>query len=188
MGLDQYIFRVSKPNLEDRVYKSEELAGFDRTAVVDFERNSNLYKQLIPYVVKRNVEVQLYDTAKMIVDYHLPSNSYIWKYGGEGIEIGGRDEEGNHISQAISEAEVAEKYTKTEIHPYYIWSSDEEWYWRKNYALAEWMSNNIKNGTENTGYYKLNKTLIKRINSKFSANIPEESATEESALFYWEWY
>ena len=179
MGLDQYIFRISKPQLEDRLYKNDELSGFCKAAAQDFETNECLYKQLKPYVVKRDIECQLYDTEKMIADYNLPKDSYISMYSTNGIRIGGQD---------ISHEEVDRKYNKTEVVSHYIWIEKEEAYWRKNYELADWMSKNIKGGTENCGYYRLNKTLIKRLNSKFKANVPAESATEECALFYWEWY
>lgn len=142
-----------------------------------------LYNHVEPYAVKRDVICQLYNVKKMIEDYNLPQDSYISVRGPEGIIIGR-----NGVNQNISDAEIREKYIKTEVIPHYIWKEEEEYYWRKNYELADWMSQNIKGGTENCGYYRLNKTLIKRINSKFKAKVPAESATEESALFYWEWY
>ena len=163
MGLDQYIFRISKPQLEGRVYRADELSGFTRVSALDFETNVSLYKHVEPYAVKRDVVCELYDTEKMIADYNLPKDSYIYMYNPEGIRIGGQD---------ISNEEVNSKYTKTEIIPFYIWNEKEEYYWRKNYELAEWISNNIKGGTKNCGYYRLNKTLIKRLNSKFKASVP----------------
>lgn len=179
MGLDQYVFRISKPQLEEREYISDELSGYTRVSAKDFETNVGLYKAIKPYAVKRDVICELYDTEKMIADYNLPKDSYIYMYSPNGIRIGGQD---------ISSEEVDRKYTKTEVVSHYIWIEKEEAYWRKNYELADWMSQNIKGGTENCGYYRLNKTLINRLNSKFKANVPAESATEECALFYWEWY
>lgn len=188
MGLDQYIFRVKKLELADRLYTSEELStmGLDKIPAEHFD--NEMYKQLKPYAVKRDVLCKLYDTAKIIEDYNMPNGSHIWSYCGNEITIGGYDANNQRVDKTITRDEIERKYIKTEIIPYYIFSTEEVWYWRKNYDLAEWLDDNMKCTRENTGYYKLTKTLIKRINSKFKAKIPEESATKESALFYWEWY
>lgn len=190
MGLDQYIFRIKKAELSERLYTSEELGtmGFNRIPAEDFEEHEDRYKHLKPYAVKRDVVCQFYDVEKMIADYNLPKDSYIWKHTHDNITISGYDANDNRIDQVISRDEINKKYTKTEIVPHYIFSTEDVWYWRKNYDLAEWLDANMKCAVKNTGYYKLTKTLVKRINSKFKAKIPEESATKESALFYWEWY
>lgn len=188
MGLDQYIFRIKKLELADRLYTSEELSemGLNKIPAEDFHQE--MYEQLKPYAVKRDVLCKFYDVEKMITDYNLPNGSRIWSYCGSEITIGGYDAHNQRVDKTITRDEIDRKYTKTEIVPHYIFSTEEVWYWRKNYDLAEWLDANIKCKLENTGYYKLTKTLIKRINSKFKAEIPEESATKESAMFYWEWY
>lgn len=190
MGLDQSIYRIKKPNLEDRVYTSAEISDLDlrSVAVSDFEENESLFKQLLPYVVKRDVECQFYDKEKMIADYNLPKDSYIWRYTFYDISLCGHNENGERVEKTISNEEVEEKYTLTKIVPHYIWYAEEEYYWRKDYEVSDWIANNMKCNVENTGYYRLNKTIISRLNRKFKTDIPEESATKESALFYWEWY
>ena len=190
MGLDAYIYRISKPELEDRVFTVSELSsmGLNSIPAVDFETNTNLYGQLRPYAIKRNVERQYYKTDEMISDYRLPSNSYIYFQSSEKIALCGTDDNGNRVAQDISARDVNSKYIGTEIVPYYIFQEEEEAYWRKNWDLVDWLEHNLKKPIENCGYYKLNKTLICRINSKFDRHASEESATKESAMFYWEWY
>lgn len=190
MGLDQYIYRVSKPELEDKVYTTKELGLFEElhsTAAIDFETNDCLYKELAPYVVKRDVQCELYDVEKMIADYNLPKDSHIWRYIGGGITIGGRDKDGNRIDQEISDKEIAKKYTKTSIITHYIWKAKEVQYWRKHYELQDWIYDNIDTA-ENTAYCMLNANLIAELNEMFDECIPEKDPTAESALFYWEWY
>lgn len=189
MGLDQYIYRVRKPQLEDRVYTVEELGKLNLTknSVVDFETNTNLFAQLAPYTVKRDVEGEYYNVERMIADYHLPANSHIVSFGSDGVELLGTNERGEYVKQQISEEEIFEKYIKIEVHPHYIWEEIEEDYWRKNYDLQDWIRNVIE-GVDNTGYYILNADLIAEINEAFNSNISEEDPTEESAVFYWEWY
>lgn len=190
MGLDQYIYRVSKPNLENRMYTAEEIAligNLHRVSVVDFETNTCLYEELTPYTIKRDIECKFYDVEKMITDYNLPKNSYIWRYGGGGITIGGRDDNGENVNQEISDNEIREKYTKTEVVPHYIWKAEEVQYWRKHYELQDWIYDNIDE-VDNTAYCILSADLIEELNETFKECIPEKDPTEESALFYWEWY
>lgn len=189
MGLDQYIYRVKKPNIQDKVYTSDELRRMDlsKISVEDFKNNPVLYEDLRPYVVKRDVECKFYDLKKIVSDYGLPQNSSIWMYSMKGIEISGTTKNGERVNKAISTEEIEAKYVKTEILPYYIWEEEEVEYWRKHYDLQEWIYNNIYE-VENTAYCILSTDLIKQLNKRFNEDIPVEEPTEESALFYWEWY
>lgn len=189
MGLDQSIYRVSKPNIEDKVYTAEKIStmGLCRASVEEFESDIHLVGQLKPYVVKRDVECKFYDVEKMIADYNLPKDSHIWRYGGGGISIGGVTESGERVNQEISDDEIQEKYIKTEMLPHYIWAEEEVKYWRKCYELQDWIYENIDTA-DNTAYCILSTELIHAINDWFGEDIPVEEPTEESALFYWEWY
>lgn len=190
MGLDQFIFKVSKANLENRTFTSDEIENMylNKIEVSDFEKYKDMYKALIPYTEKRNVECKLYDTAKIFSDYKLPANSYIWCYSPTGITIGYVKANGERANQEVSNAEIEAKYIKTEVIPFYIFKSEEVYYWRKEYDLCDWIENALKKQIENCGYYKLNKTVIKRMNSKFKSEVPVESANKEYAYFYHEWY
>ena len=188
MGLDQYIFRISKPNLEERVFKSEEINSMmlTKVSVEDVEKHSTLFKQVLKYAIKQNIEVEVYNIDKLFVDEGIPADAHIWRYGSDSVTATYHNEKDERVEVEIPNS-VVEKYKGTEIVPHYIWDEKEEWYWRKNYELADWIAGQI-GGTENTGYYRLGKTLIGKLNRKFKTQVPEESATEESALFYWEWY
>lgn len=190
MGLDQYVYRVKKPSLEDRVYTREEISslGLASVFIESVERAEHLYQQLFPYVVKANVSAQFYNVEKIISDYNLPKNSSIGYISSQdGIALYGTDSNGNHIRHAVSAKEVDEKYTITKVKPSYVWKEEEQAYWRKDYDLQGWIYDTIE-GVDNTGYYILDANLINEINDKFDADIPEEGPTEESAMFYWEWY
>lgn len=188
MGLDQHIFKISKPHLEDKVYTHNEIHRMELScaSATDFETNTNLFGQVAAYTIKRDLLCQLYDVQKMIEDYNLPSDAHIWHYADGYIEICGYND-GVRVNQKITDDEVKNKYTKTEMIPHYIWATDEAHYWRKNYDLQDWIYNTI-DGVDNTGYYILDESLISDINYMFDADIPEEDPTEEYAFFYWEWY
>jgi len=186
MGLDQYVFRVTKPKLEDRVYTAEELGnmGLNKAFYHEAEKDMSLIKELLPYTEIRDVRSHFLNTEKIIQDYNLPSDAYISYMGPNGMKMRGHNEE----EQFISQEEIDKKYVLTKELPCYIWHTEEVQYWRKNYELQDWIANVLKKTIENTGYYRLNKTIIHRLNGRFDADVPEESKTKESALFYHEWY
>ena len=63
-------------------------------------------------------------------------------------------------------------------------------YWRKHYELQSAFYDAIE-GVENCGYYVLNRATIENLRDEFPDDmeyVPCEDPTEESALFYHEWY
>lgn len=180
MGLDMWVRRVRKPNLEDKEYTYEELSNMDycMVSVEDVENEISMFEQLLPYTIVRNVLTQYYNKEKMIADYNLPKDSYIGMYSSEGIQISG---------QFISTKDIEEKYTITKSVPHYIWKESEEAYWRKAYDLQNWFYSNLKN-VDNCGYYILDADLIAEMNKKFNEDVSEDDPTDYEALFYHEWY
>lgn len=186
MGLDMWIRRVRKPNLADKVYTSKEIYDMGYS-MVSAEGDDSSIVQLLPYTIVRNVLTDYYNKEKMIADYNLPKNSYIGMYSSEGIQISGTNNNGERVSQFISDKEIEEKYIITKSVPHYIWSESEEAYWRKHYDLQEWFYEIIE-GLENCGYYILNADMIAEMNKRFDEDVSEEDPTSEEALFYHEWY
>lgn len=189
MGLDMWVRRVRKPNLEDKEYTYEELSSMDYSmvSVKDVENEMSMFEQLIPYTIVRNVLTDYYNKEKMIADYNLPKGSSINMYSNAGIEISGINENGERVSQFISDKDIEEKYTITKSVPHYIWKESEEAYWRKHYKLQDWFYDNLEN-VENCGYYILDADLIAEMNKKFNENVSEDDPTDDEALFYHEWY
>ena len=189
MGLDQYVYRIEKVNLEDRVYTSKELRelGFSFAEVRNVNEYLECYADLLPYTIQRNVSSEFYDIEKMIADYNLPSNSHIWMQSYNKIALGGYTDNGERVEQEITREEIEEKYTVTKILPYYIWKESEVEYWRKNYDLQDWVYDELDN-VDNTKYCILGKEVIREINRLFGECLPLREPTKESALFYWEWY
>ena len=188
MGLDMFVYRVKRPKLQDKVYTTKEIAekGLMHVSVEDVKNDMSMFEQILPYAVRRNVVVQYYDVEKMISDYNLPKNSHIWCYSYNGINIGGY-ENNQKIDQFISRQEVKEKYTYEKTEPHYLWETEEESYWRKNYNLQEWFYEKLGN-VENCGYYVLDAELIAETNRLYNTNIPEEDPTDDEVLTYHEWY
>lgn len=189
MGLDMYVYKVRKAELEDREYTTKELSDLNLSYVcVEDEYNvSDLYAQLLPYTIKRNASAECYDIEKMIADFNLPSNSHIGMLSYEMIVLYGTTDGGRYVRQEIFREDIENKYTITKTSAYYIWEQEEVEYWRKHYDLQDWIYDTLEN-VDNTGYYILNANVIAELNKKFNECLPEEDPTDESALFYWEWY
>lgn len=188
MGLDMWIRRVRKPSLDDKVYTTQELydMGYSVVGVEDIDNDASM-EQLLPYTVVRNVLTDYYDKEKMIADYNLPKNSSIGMCSSEGIRISGFNQDGERVSQFISDKDIKEKYTITKSVPNYIWKESEEAYWRKHYSLQDWFYNNLED-VENCGYYILDADLIAEMNATFDESVAEDDPTDDEALFYHEWY
>lgn len=190
MGLDQYIYRVRKPQLEERVYKGEEITstlGMHYTFLRDAEQDFDRIEQLIPYTVVRDVESSFVNSKKIREDYHLPDNAFVSYMSNAEITYSGQAENGNRVEQTISMREIEEKYITAAVLPAYIWESEEVQYWRKEYDIQDWIYDHI-DGVQNTGYYLLDAALIRELNKEFDEHLPKEDPDDESALFYWEWY
>lgn len=192
MGLDMYVFRITNPKLEYRLYSSDELASLSLTTctVRDIDLMEEATRQLLPYVSKIQVINDYYNVEQIIKDYNLPGDSYIGMYSSDGIKVGGKDKDGKYVSVNVSPEEIENKYTLTELEDAYAWKSEEVAYWRKHYSLQERFYDLIGD-VENCGYYKLDRLLIEQLREEFREDvedIPLEDSTEESALFYHEWY
>lgn len=189
MGLDQYIFRIKKAELEERDYKADELRdmGLNFISLTAAYKNLNLYSQLLPYTIQRSVSDEFINMEKIIEDYNLPKDSYIGMISYANIVVRGKNDNGECVEQEIYREEIDAKYTITKTELYHIWTSEEVMYWRKHYDLQDWIYETIDD-VDNTGYYILDAETIRELNREFEECIPIEEPTDESALFYWEWY
>lgn len=194
MGLDMYIYRVRKPQLEERTYTAEEISnmGFSSVDVEEVSGEMSLFEQILPYMVVRNVTDKYVNKAKIISDYDLPKNSYLSMSGYDGIKLEGTHNNGVIVRQFIGREELDKKYTFEKTVPTYIWRTEEEAYWRKHYDLQEWFYNIIEDAhdthVENCGYYVLDADMISEMNNRFDEHVPEEDPTDDEALVYHEWY
>ena len=59
----------------------------------------------------------------------------------------------------------------------------------KEYDIQDWFHENLSVQVENTGYYILDEDTIDEFNKAFPDDaFDAEEPTDDSALFYWEWY
>lgn len=190
MGLDQYVYRVRKPKLEKRMYKSSELRNMEDAHwifVDDISDQHDLIEQLLPYTVTRDVESQFIDGEQIFKDYGFPDDAYICFSCSTEVVWTFKDAIGNNVKLTMSRDEIEKKYTITKARPCYIWYGEEVEYWRKNYDLQDWIYDCLDD-VQNLGYYILDADIIRDINEVFNEHLPKEDPDGESALFYHEWY
>lgn len=192
MGLDMYVFRIRRVNLNNRIYSHDEIDALNlTTCTVDgFERAGSAMEQLRPYASKIQVVNDYYNLEQIIQDYKLPANSHIGMISGSGITVSGRDSNGQRVSADISSAEINSKYIISKTEDAYAWNSQQVAYWRKHYSLQE-MFYDLIGDVENCGYYKLSREMIEALYDEYAEDvgaIPLEDATDDVALFYHEWY
>ena len=192
MGLDMYVSRISKVDLEYRLYTSDEIndIGLNVCTIKDFENAGLAMEQILPYASKIQTVNEYYDMEKIKADYNLPGNSHIGMISPRGIRVGGRDADGQYVSVDISPDDIRGNYTITEVEDCYAWQSEEVAYWRKNYDLRDAFYDLI-GYVENCGYYVIDAEMINALQVEFEddmCDVPAENPTSEQALFYHEWY
>ena len=191
MGLDMYINRINKIELEDKVYTSDEINEISSMTCTlkEFERAGDSLAQLLPYASKVKIINKYYNLEKMAEDNGL-AHAHIGLISGEKIGINGKDSSGKTTLVYIPTEVVNEKYIIERTEESYVWSCEEVAYWRKHYPLRDYFYELIGN-VENCGYYLLDEEMIRDVKEKWSndtESIPIEAPTENSALFYHEWY
>lgn len=190
MGLDSYIYRIKKPEgLGDKVYSSEELRKMGLIAILAEYQDDPLIRELKPYCATVQVESPYINMQSIREAYDFSEDADVVAQCGDGsIIVSEKRPNGTEHSQEISGAEMRDKYLLNLVEEHIAFRRERIAYWRKDYNIEEFFSMKHEGGIENTGYYILDLETIKEFNSRFTPKLPEEAPSEDSALFYWEWY
>lgn len=134
MGLDQYIFHVTKTHYDEQhTFNRSDLS--DHVLIPAGEIDLPMYACLKPYCQKLKVLNEYYDVAKMRADHGLSDDAFIWRYTADSITIG----DGKHDVE-IDDETVRQKYTIQKVEEEYVCHTHEVYYWRKAYDVREtWM-------------------------------------------------
>lgn len=183
MGLDQYIYHVTKTHYDEQhTFNRSELS--DHVVIPVQEIDLPMYAGLKPYCQKLKVLNEYYDVAKMRADHGLSDDAFIWRYTADSITIG----DGKHDVE-IDDETVRQKYTIQKVEEEYVCHTHEVYYWRKAYDVREWFEDHIDSKIENCGYYPLSAETLEAFDRRFlDANFPRIPPDENSELVYHEWY
>lgn len=198
MGLDMFVYRVSKPHLDDElVYDYSDLDGIiisaydvDDPAVTELTSKSDVtvrkLTDLLPYTQLVKVRFKEYDMKRIQKDFGLPEQSYIGGSSSAKITVKSRNG-GKELEIPMST--VKKKYIVDVVENCLFAKCEEVMYWRKAYDVQAWFHGEIQPDVENVGYYILDEYLLKEYNEKYpDYRFPFEIPCGESALFYHEWY
>ena len=191
MGLDICIYRVSKPApFENRIYDIEDLQAKGYCVILPGSENSELFWELLPYTQRVKAKVAYLDMKAVRETYGLSEESYpcAWHANG-GIGILDPTAEDRIID--LTQEEIKNQFTDVREEDVLVYSKEEVAYWRKDYDVQDFFHDALGH-VENTGYYRLDESVICDFNFEAAISrwqsLPIEAPTEDSALFYWEWY
>lgn len=185
MGLDMGIYRLSKPKFDkNKVYKRSDINGI---ILSDEDIELPMFAQMIPFCQKIDIINQYYDMGKIRRDYGLFNNTHIFMLNSQSVGITDGEKD-----VTIPNGVIDEKYTLSKQESCYVCYREEVLYWRKAYDIQSWFYAILKEKTnsdvENTGYYLLTDEIIEAFNLEYPDHHITPDDSDDSALFYWEWY
>lgn len=185
MGLDMYVYRVEKPELDtSKVFDVDKISGI---VLSEEDINDPMYREILPYCDKVQAVRHYYDIEKLKAESGAESIHLSSIIGGV-LSFTGTKPDGQSVTISKSDAEIDESYTVDREETCYVCSYTEIRYWRKAYDIQDWFYDHIGH-VENTGYYILSKELLQDFNEKFEdEELPVEAPNEKYAYCYWEWY
>ena len=184
MGLDMYIFKAEKPNLDTGIVHDYDKLRNDGYSLFDKEDiDTPMLSDLKKFCVLIKAKAQYWDTEKIQKHYNLKERPHWCGCGPEGNYFGYYGIDHNTISEEDSRQFGFEKETE-------FWATfvDEVAYWRKAYSLQNRIHNAFKRKPiENCGYYRLTKAQLAMIrrNDPYDRQLSDEDV---GSLFYHEWY
>ena len=182
MGLDQAIYRISRPKLENRTFKRDELGDYE--LCIESEADETVLA-VIPYAAKRKVEFEFIDIEKLYKDKNIPSRACLGYCSPEEYKYTWKDGE-EFKSVTVKTKEILEKYIKKQIVDAYIWEQEELQYWRKNYDVQDYIYD--ETDADNCKYCLIRTDIQRELINNYNADFEVEENTEDSGIFYWEWY
>lgn len=148
-------------------------------------------QDLLPYTREVLVKTAYLNMEAVQKDYGLSERAYTCEWHGDGsLGLFDPDSEGGrHIT--LTPGEINEKYTVYVNEKTAVFVREKVAYWRKNYHVQGFFYDAL-DCVENTGYYLLSEEVLAKFNAEAYENgwdmLPVEAPTEDSALFFWEWY
>lgn len=198
MGLDMFVYRVSKPHLNDAlVYDYNDLDGIvirasdiDDPTITEITSKRDVTDRkltdVLPYTQLVKVRLEEYDMKRIRQDFGLPEQSYICMISNAKIVVKSRD---GSKKVEIPMSTIEEKYIVDIVENCLVANCDEVMYWRKAYDVQAWFHGEIPTVVENVGHYILEEELLDAYNERYPDNkLPFEVPNKEYALFYHEWY
>lgn len=194
MGLDQYAYKVSKPNDDILDFMKNRLAyclpnDIHNFNIADALLNDEigLIKDLIPYGVITTLYGTNYDSDLIRKDHDIPESAKLVGLAcrPDYEEYSYKDENDKLYKIIVSEYDLNHRYEIIEPYQALLVQMDEIHYWREARDVQDLMYENLP--VQNCGYYSLDYGIMEQLNEiDPDFKIPELNDSE--AVVYHEWY
>lgn len=191
MGLDMYAYRFIKPSLEDRVYERDELfeMGYGYFKPGATEDKPELLEDILPYTQQLKINLQLIDLEKLQKHYGFDELPQVAMISSE-EQIYRGERAGEPYSITIKRQDLIDHFVYSSVMECVVFKYEKVAYWRKEYDVQDFFQESI-GPIRNTGYRLIPVEVQHEYNRRFGDEmdrLPEEEATDRTAIVYWEWY
>lgn len=189
MGLDSFIFKISRPeHLDKECYTVKEIDSLGLVCIPLQDMTNATRNNLLSCVKVCMVENLYYDLNKIRAEYGLSEDAHIGAIMGDGsIDVTDRLSSGHYNRVSISKEEIKEKFVLRQKEKCYVFRREIVKQWRSENRISAFF--NLEAGpTENTGYYPVDEYLAAEFNDRFRDSLPTKAMPEGTGLFYYEWF
>lgn len=189
MGLDAFIYRISRPeHLGKEQYSAKEIESLGLTSITLHSMTQENKNNLRSCAKECMVENLYYDLENIRAEYSLSENAYIGAYLGDGsIVVTDFTDSGDSSHVSISKDEIKAKFILRQTDRCYVFRCEKIQQWYKNYPISDFFAMRV-GPTENSVYYPIDEELAAEFNDRFGESIPTRPMPEGSGLFYYEWF
>lgn len=196
MGLDMYLYRLSKPRppvdtLNKMTYDTLTDKGY--MVFVDGEEFPANFEAIKPYAKRVNIEARYINFEQIKKDFDIPDDAFIVGESYSNEEVGYTfhlpHDDSQHIT--IPYEEYEKKYIFPKRTDAWCIKAEHIAYWRKNYNLENAIYDACDTSIENCGFYPLNSDMwdvICRHDPSVYERIKEYRDKTSGCVCYHEWY
>ena len=189
MGLDMYVYRAKKPQVDvSRIYREEELCRLCPGAIIINEEhyNEDSVNDLKPFSVPVTVITQRVNFEKIEKEFGFSNRVYVGAVTPDYVICSDGDKR-----VQIERLEFDKKYLDDFEQKSYMVELEQVAYWRKAYALQNKIYASFEDQdvfVENCGYYSLSNEQIEMICQDEDGYDFDLRGYEDGELMYHEWY
>ncbi len=185
MGLDMYLVKAEKPNLQFGIYDASDPVIQNFLLISKEDHDDEMYKYLKDFMTRIQVNEKVFDYEKIKSDYGITGTIHASNYSSKGVVFSGE----NKNTEAIPLSIVESNYMKHFIKTVFAVNIECIYSWRKAYDVQDAIYNSLDCYIENCGYYPVHNDVanaIAEVDDNFDVNIIEREI--EGCIFYHEWY
>ncbi len=187
MGLDQYLYRIRKTNLDENVVHDYEKLPAIRVSESDIDAPE--IEEIRPYLQKVRASYQALDMKAIEAAFHASGIS-IGCISSSGITFSWEDQ--GEYKRFDIPCEDSHKFEVEKTECFYVCDAKRLKHWYKNYKVSDFFADHFGRPVLNCGYILITQDVVDDFNEEFRSNLNyidvDCTYDENSAVFYHEWY